>query len=60
MTIKHIKQAIALDQGGVIEIEQKLPGIIFDSKKKTTIEFKDADRAEELICFLGQGETNNN
>lgn len=59
MTVKHIKGATTMEQGGVIEIEQKIPGIIFDSNKKTTVEFRDADRAEELICFLGQGETNN-
>jgi hypothetical protein len=34
-----------------------MPGLIFNSKKNTRLEFGNADRAEELMCFLGQGET---
>mgnify|MGYP000861609809 FL=1 len=33
-------------EDGTVEIELKVPGIIFSSKKATKIEFKDNDRAE--------------
>ena len=40
---------------GVIQVDEKIPGIIFDSNRTVRIEFKDEDRAEELICFLSEG-----
>jgi hypothetical protein len=57
ITIKHITSAIPLENG-VVEIEATIPNFIFNSKKVTRLEFRNADRAEELMCFLGQGEAN--
>lgn len=36
MAVRHIKGAVTMEQGA-IEIEEKVPGIIFNSKKKIVI-----------------------
>lgn len=50
--IKNINAKIVQD--GVVEIDEVIKGIIFDSNRTFRITFKDNDRAEELICFLNQ------
>lgn len=50
--IKNIDARIVQD--GVVEIDETLKGIIFDSHRTVRITFRDNDRAEELICFLNQ------
>lgn len=45
MSVKNIKTALTVEEGA-IEIEEKVYGVIFASKKKIKIEFQDSDRAE--------------
>ncbi len=50
--IKNINARIV--QEGVIEIDEVIKGLIFNSNRTVRITFRDNDRAEELICFLNQ------
>lgn len=40
----------------MIQIDERIPGFIFDSNRTARLEFLDEDRAEELICFLSEKE----
>ena len=51
-SIKNIEAQIVAE--GVVQIDERIPGIIFDSNKTVRLEFSDEDRAEELICFLNE------
>ena len=37
---------------GVVEFDEIIKGIIFDDNRTLRLKLKDADRAEELICYL--------
>ena len=50
--VKNLSAQIVGD--GVVQFDEVLKGIIFDSSKTVRITFKDEDRAEELICFLNE------
>ena len=39
---------------GVVQFDELVIGIFFDSNKTVRVAFKDEDRAEELICFLNE------
>ena len=39
---------------GVVQFDEVIKGIFFDSNKTVRVAFRDQDRAEELICFLNE------
>lgn len=48
-----IKNLIAnIVANGVIQFDEILPGIIFSNNRTVRLNFRDQDRAEELICLL--------
>jgi hypothetical protein len=43
---------------GVVEVDEVIRGILFDDNRTLRLKLKDADRAEELICYLNEKEEN--
>lgn len=39
---------------GLIQFDEIVPGFIFNDTRTMRLEFKDQDRAEELICLLNE------
>ena len=50
--VKNLSAQIIGD--GIVQFDEVVKGIIFDSNKSARITLKDEDRAEELICFLNE------
>lgn len=41
---------------GIVEFDEVIRGIIFDDNRTLRFKLRDADRAEELICYLNEKE----
>ena len=42
---------------GGVDFEEVLPGVIFDDKRTVRLPLVDDDRAEELVCYLNEKES---
>lgn len=52
-SLRFINAKIVNDTG-VVELDELIKGIIFDDRRTVRIGFKDADVAEEFLCYLGE------
>ena len=39
-------------EGGLVEFDEVVKGIVFDDSRTVRVKMVDEDRAEELICYL--------